>query len=145
MSAALPFIGRSLGPSTIPIRTKEIVILRASAKLACRYCTQTHSAVALEAGLSAEEVAALRGERPVEGTFAAPAEVALIAWTDAIAAGAAPVEEDVLTQLKQHFAEPDVVELTMTACTTILLNRYATALDLPVADAHTTFLAKYGW
>ena len=65
MAAALPFMARTLGPSAIAHRTKEVVILRASHKLRCRYCTDTHTAVALGVGLSKNEVAALRGERSI--------------------------------------------------------------------------------
>ncbi len=144
-AVALPFIGRSLGPSTIPYRTKEIVILRASARLACRYCTQTHSVVALDAGLGLEEVAALRGERSIDSAFKEPSELALIAWTDVISDGAAPIGGEAMARLREHFSEAEVVEVTMTACTTILLNRYATALDLPVAEAHAGLLAEHGW
>ena len=86
--AAIPFVMRSLGPSEgVNARTKEIVILRASAKLQCQYCTQTHTVVALDSGLSTEEVAALRGETSPEAAFMTPKELSLIAWTDAVAQG----------------------------------------------------------
>jgi AhpD family alkylhydroperoxidase len=62
MQKALPFISTTLGPSNIAnIRTKEIVILRASALQQCKYCVNTHSYVARNSGLSKDEVKALQG------------------------------------------------------------------------------------
>jgi AhpD family alkylhydroperoxidase len=143
---AVPFIMRSLGPSeSVNARTKEIVILRASAKLQCQYCTQTHTVVALDSGLSTEEVAALRGEASPDAAFTTPQELNLIAWTDAVAQGPRAVPAELQEELANHFTEPQIVELTWTAATTVMLNRYATALDLPVAAPHLEVLASHGW
>jgi len=42
-----PFIGTVLGPSAIDARTKEIVILRTSARASYRYRVESHTLVAL--------------------------------------------------------------------------------------------------
>jgi AhpD family alkylhydroperoxidase len=144
MLATLPFLGRVLGPSTIDARTKEIVILRASALQKCRYCTQTHSAVALDCGLSKDEVQALRGDGDVRKVFKSAAELALIAWTEAVAAGSKPVEEALLVGLRKHFGEAETIELTLLVGATVMLNRYATAFDLPVSEAHLLRLSGAG-
>jgi AhpD family alkylhydroperoxidase len=145
MAAALPFIGRAYAATTLDTRTKEIVILRVSARAGCRYCTQTHSVVALGAGLTPAEVGALRGEHSVEETFSNERDRALVAWSDAIAAVPQGVGDAAFTALAAHFSQPDVVELTVVAGVTLLLNRYATALDLPVNAAHAALLATHGW
>ena len=59
---ALPFLGAVLSPSSIPFRTKEIVILRTSCVMACRYCIDSHTPVALDAGLTVAQTRALRDE-----------------------------------------------------------------------------------
>jgi AhpD family alkylhydroperoxidase len=130
----LPFLGAVLGPSWIPLREKEIVILRTSAVMGCRYCTETHTVVALDSGLSRDEVRALRGDLPVPEAFADAYERALIAWCDAVAFG---VESDIRPARAALDADDArVVELTLLVATTVLLNRYATALGLPTsADA----------
>ncbi len=127
----LPFLGAVLGASWIPLREKEIVILRTSAVMGCRYCTETHSVVALDSGLGAQEVRALRGELPVADAFPDAGERALIAWCEAVAHGA----ESDLRQARQALLDDDarVVELTLLVATTVLLNRYATALALPTS------------
>ena len=136
----LPFLGAVLGPSWIPLREKEIVILRTSAVMGCRYCTDTHTVVALDSGLSRDEVRALRGDLPPE-TFADAYERALVAWCDAVAFG---VESDIRPARAALDADDArVVELTLLVATTVLLNRYATALGLPTsADARARLEAE---
>lgn len=132
LTVALPFIGTALGPSAIGWRTKEIVIVRTSALQQCRFCVQTHTVVALDAGLDRDEVAALRDGRPVDGAvFADPAERALLRWIDTVAVGPGPVDEQARAAMRQHWADHEIVELTAVAATTLMLNRFATALELP--------------
>ena len=135
LSTAAPFIGAIFGESAVSSRLKEIVVLRTSARLGCRYCIQTHTAVALDAGLSRDEVVALRGEGPAEEVFTDAGERALRDWSDALAAGPEPVTDEVAANLREHFSEPEIVELTLLAGATLMLNRYCTALDLPTSAA----------
>jgi AhpD family alkylhydroperoxidase len=131
LGPTLPFLGAVLGPSWIPVRDKEIVILRTSAVMRCRYCTEAHTVVALDSGLSGQEVRALRGELAVVDVFDDAYERALIAWCDAVAQGA----ESDIRQAREGLATDDarVVELTLLVATTVMLNRYATALALPTS------------
>ena len=131
LGPTLPFLGAVLGPSWIGLRDKEIVILRTSAVMGCRYCTEAHTVVALDSGLTRDEVRGLRGELPLVDAFPEPADRALVAWCDAVAHG---VDSD-LEQARAGLAADDarVVELTLLVSTTVLLNRYATALALPTS------------
>ncbi|MGH3849140.1 MAG: carboxymuconolactone decarboxylase family protein, partial [Pseudonocardiaceae bacterium] len=90
LEVAMPFLGTILGPSSIPMRTKEIVILRTSALAGCSYCVAAHTAVALDTGLGREEIVALRCAASVADAFTSPADVALLAWVDAVA-GPGPI------------------------------------------------------
>ena len=131
LAPTLPFLGAVLGPSWIGLRDKEIVILRTSAVMGCRYCTEAHTVVALDSGLTRDEVRGLRGEVPLEQAFPEEADRALVAWCDAVAHG---VDSD-LEQARARLGTDDarVVELTLLVSTTVLLNRYATALALPTS------------
>ncbi len=132
LEATVPFLGRVLGPSCLPARIKEIVVLRTSARASCRYCVDAHTVVARDVGLSLAEVRALRGELGVEATFSDPAERAVIGWCDALV-GTGPVGQDIKSSLGGAFADHEVVELTLLGATTLLLNRFCTALDLPTS------------
>ena len=128
---ALPFIARVYGETAVDMRTKEIVVLRVSSRMGCRYCTDTHTVAAWEAGLTRAETQALRDEA---GEFG-ERDAALVAWCDAICAAPAALPETALERLREHFAEHELVELTLLAGATLMLNRLCTALELPVSAA----------
>lgn len=132
LSPALPFLGAALGPSFVPIRAKEIVILRTSALLECEYCIGAHTVVACDSGLSPEEVHALRGDTEWADTFAAPPEQALLGWIDGVALGRGAVPEARFRDLHTHWNDAEIVELTLLVGATMMLNRFCTALELPL-------------
>ncbi len=144
LEVAMPFIGVALGPSSIPWRTKEIVILRTSAQLDCRYCVHSHTPVALDAGLSRDEVLALRGSMSVDTAFTETSEVALIHWVDEVAAGRGAVSESLRDDLRAHYQDPEVVELTLVVGATLMLNRFCTPLELPTSPNVLARLAEEG-
>ncbi len=142
LDATMPFLAQMFGPSALPARTKELVILRTSALLDCRYCIQSHSIAARDAGLARDEVLALRGDGPLSNQFTDGAERALLDWVDAVAGSTGPVSPEIGDALMSHFAEPDVIELTLLAGTTMMLNRFCTALGLPTSPAALARLAE---
>jgi AhpD family alkylhydroperoxidase len=127
METALPFIDSVFGPTAVEARLKEIVVLRVSSLNRCRYCTETHSRVARRAGLAPDEVAALRGEGPAPGRWTA-VERALLAFADALS----DRPQEAVAILRPHFGEAEIVELVTLGAATVMLNRFATALELPV-------------
>ena len=143
LEVAIPFIGLVLGPSAIDMRTKEVVILRTSARASCRYCVEAHTVVALDSGLSHGEVRALRGELGVEEAFPAEEDRAVIGWCDALV-GTGSVDAACRDRLRQGRPDHVVVELTLLATTTLLLNRFCTALELPTSPEVLARLATAG-
>jgi AhpD family alkylhydroperoxidase len=126
MVTALPFIGSVYGPTGVDPHLKEIVVLAVSARAGCRYCTETHTGVARDMGFEPDELAALRGEGP------APER-----WDErqrAVLHFAETLDErpqEAVALLRPHFGEPEIVELVTLGATTVMLNRFATALELP--------------
>jgi AhpD family alkylhydroperoxidase len=147
LEVGLPFIGAALSAGAVSFRIKEIAILRTSALLGCKYCIDSHTPVALDSGLSPDAVRALRNEAGFEIATAFPnsADQALIGWIDALAAGRGSLPGAVNDAMKQHFEEHEIVEITLTTTVTMLLNRYATSLQLPVNEATLTRLAAEGF
>ena len=145
LQVALPFFGMALAGVTLDPRTAELVIVRASSVLRCRYCTLTHGAIALDAGVSPEEVRSLCDPSPDSiAVFTDARETALLAWVDEVAAGRGTVPEDVAARLAGSFDEATVVELTAMVGCTILLNRYCSALRLPPAESSLARLRAAG-
>lgn len=145
LDVAMPFLGAALGPSSIPLRPKELVILRTSALMQCRYCVAAHTPVATDAGLDHDEVAALRDEMDIEVAFTDPAELALLRWVDAVATGKGRVDDAVAEGIAAHWPEHNIVELTVLVGATMLLNRFCSALELPSSDETLQRLARDGF
>jgi AhpD family alkylhydroperoxidase len=143
LEVAVPFIDTILGPSSLDARTKETVIVRTSARLGCRFCVQTHTVAALKAGLSPDEVCALRGEAP-GAAFRDPGELALLDWVDAVALGPGPVPAAAREALRSLVGDPALVELTLLVGATVMLNRFCTSLDLPTPPGVVARLAAEG-
>ena len=131
----LGFIGAALGEGASTTRHKELAILRTSALLACRYCIHAHSAVALDIGLSTDEIRALRGDLPLDTVFRDPADRRLLRWIDAMAGSTGAIPEDTWADVRLSFAEHILVELSATIGATMFLNRFATGFELPSSDA----------
>ncbi len=145
LQATMPFVGRILGASWIDGRTKTMVILRTSALLQCSYCVATYTVAALRAEFSTDQIDALRDSDDASEAFESPKEQALLRWSDAVARGRGPVNPELTSAFKAHFEDAEVVELTLLVGATVMLNRYATALELPIAAAHRALLQREGF
>lgn len=145
LEVCAPFLGVAFGPTALPGRTKELVILRTSARLACRYCVEAHSVVALDTGLTVEEVRALRHpDQDPAVAFPETAERAVLAWVDAVAGAAGAVDPAHRSRLAEHFTDSEVVELTLLIGVTLMLNRFCTALELPTSPETLRRLTETG-
>jgi AhpD family alkylhydroperoxidase len=140
LDVTMPFIGTLYEAGAVDLRAKELVILRVSAVNRCRYCVATHTVAAWDAGLTESQTAALRGSAEGLGDR----DAALVAWCDAISRSGEPVGDEVAARLREHFAEHEVVELTLVATATLMLNRFCTALELAPPEAIVERLAAAG-
>ncbi len=144
LGPALSFVGAALGPGSVTTRAKELAILRTSVLQGCRYCIHAHTAVALDVGLSTDEIHGLHGDIALEDAFPQVAERALIGWIDALAGATGAIPDDVWIAAREHWPEHALVELTVTVGATMFLNRLATGLELPTSDQVTARLTKEG-
>jgi len=88
---------------------------------------------------------ASRREAPVTAAFPSPRERAVVAWAEAVAAGPGPVADAPRAALREHFGDHEVVELTLLAGATLMLNRFCTALELPTPPDVVARLVEEGW
>lgn len=144
LGPTLNFVGAALGPGSVSVRAKELAILRTSVLQGCRYCVHAHTAVALDVGLSIDEIRGLRGDVPLEEAFPHVAERALIGWIDALAGATGPIPDDAWVTALEHWPEHALVEVTVTVGATMFLNRLATGLDLPTSDQVVDRLSRAG-
>jgi AhpD family alkylhydroperoxidase len=127
LETAMPLLGTVYGTTSVDSRLKEIVILRTSAANGCRYCTESHTAVARRLGFDEEEIAALRCEGPIPERWTGK-QRALVAFSDALSHHPAQAAGC----LRPLFTDAAIVELVTLGSVTVMLNRFATALELPL-------------
>ncbi len=122
MLALEMFVRKSgLEPSLI-----ELVKMRASQINGCAYCIDMHSKDARAAGESEQRLYALNAWR--ETPFFTDRERAALAWTEAVTLVAeGHVPDEVYEEARQHFAEEELVNLTMAVVTINGWNRLAIA------------------
>ena len=144
VAPVLGFINAALGGGAATTRHKEFAILRTSALLGCRYCVHAHTAVALDVGLTSDEIRGLRGEVAIDDVFPLLSERRLVRWIDAMAASSGPVPDDTWQDARSSFADHLLVELSATIGATIFLNRFATGFELPTSDTTLARLAREG-
>ena len=125
LKAFVPFYGAVVGPGSVERRIKELVYLTCSFANHCAYCSAAHVASGKKAGVSDEELEALRSEK--DGNFSAP-ELAAIRYARELTRKAdAPETRD---GLLAHFTQEQVVEITLVAAVANFTNRFNNGLML---------------
>lgn len=136
LAVLAPLLGQVMNASTVDLATKEVVVLRVSALNACEYCVPTHEVVARFAGLPAAAVRALSALVPAADVPLGPREQTLVAFCDRLVIDANAVDDDLLAQMRVHFADHEVIELMVLAGAITTLNYVATTVRVPL-DATT--------
>ena len=121
----LPFyasVGRSLDR-----KLYEMIYLRVSFINGCRYCAQHHVASSKRVGLTAEDWKALK-----EGNYAAftEKEQTALAYAEKLTRASRDVTDGDFETLKQHFTEPEIVDLHLLVGLVNLSNRFTDPFGL---------------
>jgi len=108
----------------VDLKTKEIAGLRAAFLNGCQYCSTRHTASGKRAGLSDEQIQALR-----EGGYATSAafderEKAVARLAEKVTTHPNAVTDEDIRQLRKWFGEADLVELNLIIGTMNLTNRF---------------------
>jgi uncharacterized peroxidase-related enzyme len=139
LAAMAPFLAQVMNATTVDLPTKEVVVLRVSAMNRCAYCVPTHEVVARASGLDADVVVALASTEPPDERL--PPRIRILAeFCDRLVADANQVPDSLLTAIREHFEDHEIVELTVLAGAITTLNYVASLAGLPL-DA-TTLAAR---
>ena len=110
-------------------RYKELISIYVSRLEHCEYGVKAHQVQALRKGASPAEVEALGS--PEQGPFSEGEKMGFV-YAERICRGAEAVDDEFFEALRQHFTEPQIVELTATVTAIIFLTRFITTLRIPV-------------
>lgn len=110
---------------------KELVRLRASQINGCAYCLDMHSLDARAAGETEQRLYTLSAWR--ETPFFSERERAALLWTEKLTLISHDhVPDDVFEQVRQHFSEEELTNLTLVITTINAWNRFAISFrDVP--------------
>ncbi len=106
-------------------RVKELVIITASESNACQFCTESHCDLVDIAGIVADPLVAI--ERP---DSLASRERLAIEYTRAAMANSNAIPQPLTEQLREHFADPELVELTFLIGYINMLNLFNSCLEV---------------
>ena len=112
----------------LPDRLHELVRLRVAFWNQCRGCMAGRYQEALDDGLTEELVCSL--ERPQEAEDLTPAERAAIAYADLMATDHLSIDDDTFEGLREHFTEPEIVELAINLAYLVGVGRFTASLAM---------------
>jgi AhpD family alkylhydroperoxidase len=112
---------------------KELIALRLSTLLASEYAIKAHALSARQKGATEAQIAAARADFE-SGPFTDSEKLGFRA-ADRLHLSAAEITEDFFTELKQHFTDPQTIELFATASAFELFPRFVDALRIPLTPA----------
>jgi AhpD family alkylhydroperoxidase len=119
--------------SGIDPKLYELIKLRASQINGCAYCMDMHFNDLVKGGESAQRLNLLPVWREVAYLYT-PAERAVLRWTEALTElPGGHVSDEEFAELRAHFSEKEIPELTLAIATINAWNRFGVGFRLPVA------------
>ena len=123
---AMESLGDAVYPGgSLPRELKELIILQSSIKNSCQFCTNSHIDIAKGLGISEDPVRMLEttGDLP-------PAHACALTYLDAIFEDSNRIPEQMFENLREHFSEAEIVELTFLIGYINMLNWFNNALQV---------------
>lgn len=121
------FMSATRGASVLDGQIREIVILHVAGLMGADYPINDHILIALGEGMSREKIDAVPGWRD-SGLFEA-SERAVLAYAEAMTNNV-QVPGEVMADLKSHFGEQEIVELTVLVGAYNMVGRFLEALEV---------------
>src|SRR5262245_59567960 len=112
----------------LPGRLLELVRLRVAFHNQCRSCMAVRYGHGLDDGLTEDLVCSL--EKPEEAPDLTDRERAAIAYADLMATNHHAASDETFAMLKEHFTQPEIMELCFNVAMFVGFGRMAMSLDL---------------
>ena len=122
----VPFYTAVIEHGTVERKYKELAYLKTSLINGCEYCFRAHSASGKKNGVSDDQIKALAFYHR-SSAFDAK-EKAVILYAERVTRGASGIRPAALDELKQHFNDDQIVELTLAISIANFTNRFNDAL-----------------
>jgi uncharacterized peroxidase-related enzyme len=122
------FLKGLLGDTALPGWYKELIATRIAVLNDCVYAVSAHSLSARQKGASEEQISSVRD--PQHGPFSERERLGF-RCADRLHQGPEHLDDGFFRELKEHFSEPELVELTATAATFEFFCRFIDGLRIP--------------
>ena len=111
---------------SVEAKYKELAYLKTAQINGCEYCFRAHSASGRKNGVTDEQIQNLTLFQRCKAFD--EKEKAVLLWAERVTRGASAIRSAALDQLRPHFSEDQVVELTLTISIANFTNRFNDAL-----------------
>lgn len=115
----------------LDVRIKALAILKTSMLNGCDYCIGHNTQLGRAVGFSNDQIEALEGDYIGTGQFSAD-EKAAIAWAECLTLRTYRQKPEVMEELKKHFTNEQIVEITMVAGFFNFWNRFTDGLQVDI-------------
>ncbi len=95
------------------LRIEQMVIIKTSSLNTAEYCLGHNVDLGIEAGLTAEEIAAVQSAAFRESPLLNDAQKTAVAWAEAVTEFAARDDDELFAAMRSHFSDQQIVELTV--------------------------------
>lgn len=111
-----------LGAVSAP-RLRGLACIKTSMVNACTYCTTHTSVFGQGLGMTDEELEALKDDSYKTSPLFDERDRAAIAWAEAMTNNTAQRDAEAWQNMKKHFSEPEIVEISMASAMFNMINR----------------------
>jgi len=131
--ATAGYLKALLSDGALPGFYKELIATRLSVLLGSEYATRAHALSARQKGATDDQIAASQGDYE-NGPFTDAEKLGFRA-AERLHRSAAEITDEFFADLKQHFSDPQIVELIAAASAFELFPRLVDALRIPITPA----------
>jgi len=122
----MPLYSAVINKGSVEAKYKELAYLKTAQINGCEYCFRAHSASGKKNGVSDEQLKALNFYARSQAFDAK--EKATLLYAERVTRGASAIREGALQDLKKHYTDDQIVELTLAICIANFTNRFNDAL-----------------
>ncbi len=115
--------------SPVPADLRALILVRVSQLNHCAFCVDMNSATLLKRGVGPEKVAVLHAWR--ESPLFDDRERAVLAYAEAVTTTTGPVDGALIEDLRRHFDDDGLVELTGLIAFQNMSTKFNSAFDVP--------------
>ncbi|WP_136658182.1 carboxymuconolactone decarboxylase family protein [Nitratireductor sp. XY-223] len=123
-------------------RVKELVVIKTSHVNGCDYCYAHNTALGAAAGITHDEVIEMSSDDYLDSKTLSDAEKAAIRWAEAMTRNTAGRDDALFAELKEHFSDGEIIEISMVCAMFNMINRLTDSLGVPIEEQAEIDLIK---